>query len=44
MNNAPTEEKIEIARRVDKVRNICDMEELFRNMFNIDRLTQMIEE
>ncbi len=44
INNTPTEDKIEIVRRVDKVINICNMKELFRNMFNKDSLTQMIEE
>ncbi len=41
MNNSPTEHKLEITGRVDKVRNICNMKELLRNMHNEKSLTKM---
>ena len=43
MNNVPKELKIEIARIVDKVKNICNMKELFINMNDKSRFTEMIE-
>jgi hypothetical protein len=44
MNNAPTLQKIEITRIVDKVTNICNMRKLFRNVDNKSRFTDIIEE
>ncbi len=44
MNNAPKVEKIEIARIIDKIVNICNMKELFGNVNNIDRLAEIIEQ
>ncbi len=44
MNNETIEEKIEMTRRVKKITSICNMKELFRNMYNKDQLSEMIEE
>ncbi len=44
MNNETIEEKIEMTRRVTRIRNICNMKELFRNMYNKDQLSETIEE
>jgi hypothetical protein len=44
MNNVPKELKIEIVKIVDKVINIYNMKELFRNMENKSRFTETIEE
>jgi hypothetical protein len=44
MNNETIEEKIEMTRRVNRITSICNMKELFINMYNKDKLSSVIEE